>query len=139
MTLPTLAGVGWSSALSPLLAAKSIKPSDWGTVAALVLFIVGSMWIGWLEFDILLGDVRSLKQKRSVVRPLVAELQRRFSVSAAETGSLDLHRRAGIGVSVVAADRAHVVEVLDAAERLVAARPEIELLSVHRDLRRSDD
>ncbi|MCE9514778.1 MAG: DUF503 family protein [Mycobacterium sp.] len=25
------------------------------------------MWIGWLEFDILLGDVRSLKQKRSVV------------------------------------------------------------------------
>ena len=97
------------------------------------------MWIGWLEFDILLGDVRSLKQKRSVVRPLVAELQRRFSVSAAETGSLDLHRRAGIGVSVVAADRAHVVEMLDAAERLVAARPEIELLSAHRDLRRSDD
>ncbi|CKN71230.1 Protein of uncharacterised function (DUF503) [Mycobacterium tuberculosis] len=43
------------------------------------------MWIGWLEFDVLLGDVRSLKQKRSVTRPLVAELQRKFSVSAAET------------------------------------------------------
>lgn len=97
------------------------------------------MWIGWLEFDILLGDVRSLKEKRSMVRPIVAELQRRFAVSAAETGSLDLHRRAGIGVAVVAADRAHVVEVLDAAERLVAARPEIELLSARRDLRRSDD
>ena len=97
------------------------------------------MWIGWIEFDTLLGDVHSLKQKRSVVRPIVAELQRRFSVSAAETGSLDLHRRAGIGVSVVAADRAHVVEVLDAAERLVAARPEIELLSARRELRRSDD
>ena len=97
------------------------------------------MWIGWLEFDVLLGDVRSLKQKRSVVRPIVAELQRRFSVSAAETGSMDLHRRAGIGVAVVAADRAHVVTVLDAAERLVAGRPEIELLSVRRDLRRSED
>ncbi len=97
------------------------------------------MWIGWLEFDILLGDVRSLKDKRSVVRPLVAELQRRFSVSAAETGSLDLHRRAGIGIAVVAADRAHVVEVLDGAERLVAGRPEIELLSAHRELRRGDD
>ena len=97
------------------------------------------MWNGWLEFDILLGDVRSLKEKRSMVRPIVAELQRRFAVSAAETGSLDLHRRAGIGVAVVAADRAHVVEVLDAAERLVAARPEIELLSARRDLRRSDD
>jgi len=97
------------------------------------------VWIGWLEFDILLGDVRSLKQKRSVVRPIVAELKRRLAVSAAETGSLDLHRRTGIGVSVVAADRAHAVEVLDAAERLVAAHPEIELLSARRNLQRSDD
>lgn len=97
------------------------------------------MWIGWLEFDLLLGDVHSLKEKRSVVRPIVAELQRRFTVSAAETGSCDLHRRAGIGMGVVAGDRAHVVEVLDAAERLVAARPEVELLSVRRGLNRSDD
>jgi len=97
------------------------------------------VWIGWLEFDILLGDVRSLKQKRSVVRPIVAELRRRFAIAAAETGWLDLHRRAGIGVAAVAADRAHLVDVLDAAERLVAAHPEIELLSARRDLRRSDD
>jgi uncharacterized protein len=98
-----------------------------------------STWIGWLEFDLLLGDVHSLKQKRSLVRPLVAELQRRLSVSAAETDALDLHRRAGIGMAVVAADRAHVVDVLDAGERLVAARPEFELLSTRRGLRRSDD
>jgi uncharacterized protein len=97
------------------------------------------MWIGWLEFDLLLGDVRSLKEKRSVVRPLVAELQRRFSVSAAESGTQDLYRRAGIGLAVVSADRHHVVEVLDAAERLVAARPEVELLSARRGLHRSDD
>ena len=97
------------------------------------------MWIGWLEFDVLLGDVRSLKQKRSVIRPVIAELRRKFDVSAAETGDQDLHRRAGIGVGVVAADRQHVVDVLDAAERLVAARPELELLSVRRTLRRSDD
>jgi uncharacterized protein len=97
------------------------------------------MWIGWLEFDVLLGDVRSLKQKRSAIRPVIAELRRRFEVSAAETGSQDLHRRAGIGVAVVAADRTHVVDVLDAAERLVASRPELELLSVRRDLRRSSD
>jgi uncharacterized protein len=98
-----------------------------------------STWIGWLEFDLLFGDVHSLKQKRSVVRPLVAELQRRFSVSAAETDFLDLHRRAGVGLAVVAVDRAHVVDVLDAAERLVAARPEVELLSVKRRLQHSED
>ncbi|MGO4444888.1 DUF503 domain-containing protein [Mycobacterium sp. 2YAF39] len=97
------------------------------------------MWIGWLEFDLLLGDVHSLKEKRSVVRPVVAELQRRFAVSAAETGSQELHRRAGVGMAVVSADRAHLVEVLDAAERLVASRPEMESLSVRRGLRRSTD
>ncbi|MCV7433852.1 DUF503 domain-containing protein [Mycolicibacterium bacteremicum] len=97
------------------------------------------MWIGWLDCDLLLGDVHSLKQKRSVIRPVIAELRRRFTVSAAETGAQELHRRANIGVSVVAADRAHVVEVLDAAERLVAARPEFDLLSTRRGLHRSDD
>jgi uncharacterized protein YlxP (DUF503 family) len=97
------------------------------------------MWIGWLEFDLLLGDVRSLKQKRSAVRPVIAELQRRFAVSAAETGALQLHRRANIGVAVVSADRRHIVDVLDAAERLVAARPEMELLSARRGMRRSTD
>lgn len=97
------------------------------------------MWIGWLEFDVLLGDVRSLKQKRSMVRPVVAELARKFAVSAAETGSQDLHRRAGIGMAVVSADRGHAVDVLDSAERLVASHPEFELLSVRRGLTKSDD
>ena len=97
------------------------------------------MWTGTLELDLLLGDVHSLKEKRSVVRPLVAELRRRFEVSAAEVGHLELHRRAAIGVGLVAGDRAHVVEVLDAAERLAAYRPEVELLSARRRLVTTDD
>jgi len=97
------------------------------------------VWIGWLEFDLLLGEVHSLKQKRSAIRPLIAELAHRFAVSAAETGAHDLYRRANVGVAVVSADRGHVVDVLDAAERLVASRPEMELLSARRGLRRSSD
>ena len=58
------------------------------------------MYVGTLSFDLLLGDVRSLKEKRSVVRPIVAELQRKYAVSAAEVEHLDLHRRAGIGLAV---------------------------------------
>lgn len=97
------------------------------------------MYIGTLAMDLLLGDVRSLKQKRSVVRPIVAELQRRFSVAAAEAGHLDLHRRALVGVAVVAADAAHCRSVLEACERLVAGRPEVEVLSARHQLVRSDD
>ena len=97
------------------------------------------MFVGLLSLDLLLGDVRSLKEKRSVVRPVVAELRRRFEVSAAEAGHLDLHRRALIGVAVVAADAAHCVEVMDACERLVAARPELEVLSARQRLVGEDD
>jgi uncharacterized protein YlxP (DUF503 family) len=88
------------------------------------------VYVGALTLDVLLGDVRSLKQKRSAVRPLIAEVQRRFPGAAvSETGYLELHRRTEIGVAVVSSTAAHAVEVLDACERYVAARPEIELLS----------
>lgn len=87
------------------------------------------MYLGSLSLDLLLGDVHSLKEKRSVVRPIVAELRRRFAVSAAETGHLDLHRRSEISVAVVSAEPGHARELLDACERLVAGRPEIEILA----------
>lgn len=92
------------------------------------------MVVGTLVLDVLLGDVRSLKQKRSVVRPIVAELRRRFEVAAAETGNVDLHRRAEVAVAVVSSTHRHATEVLEQCERLVAGRPEVELLSARHRL-----
>ncbi|MDQ0870580.1 uncharacterized protein YlxP (DUF503 family) [Arthrobacter sp. V1I9] len=97
------------------------------------------MWIGWIEFDILLGDVQSLKEKRSVIRPLLADIKRRYDVSVAEVGDHDQYRRSQVGAGLVAADRAHLVEVLDAVERFVAGRPEIELLSARQRDHHSED
>ncbi|HEX5291892.1 MAG TPA: DUF503 domain-containing protein [Streptosporangiaceae bacterium] len=93
------------------------------------------MYVGALTLDLLLGDVRSLKQKRSAVRPIVAEVRRRFpGASVAETGYLDLHRRTEIGIAVVSSTAGHATEVLEACERFVAGRPEIEVLSARRQL-----
>lgn len=97
------------------------------------------MVIGWCTFDVLLGDVRSLKEKRSLVRPVLAELRRRHPVSAAETAAQDLHRRAELSVCLCADDGAHVREVLEACERLVAERPELELLSARTRVIDADD
>lgn len=98
------------------------------------------MYVGALTLDILLGDVHSLKEKRSVVRPLVAELQRRFPGAAVgETGHLELHRRVEIGIAVVSASAGNCGEVLDACERLVAFRPEMELLSARHRLYNDED
>jgi uncharacterized protein YlxP (DUF503 family) len=93
------------------------------------------MFVAALTLDVLLGDVRSLKQKRAVVRPLVAELRRSYpGVAIAETGHLDLHRRAEIGVAVVSATAANAMQVATQCEQLVARRPEIELLSARQRL-----
>jgi uncharacterized protein len=93
------------------------------------------VFVGALTVDLLLGDIRSLKQKRSVVRPILAEVQRRFpGVAVAETGDHDLHRRAELGVAVVAGTADHCTHVLDACERLIAGRPDIELLSARQRL-----
>jgi len=93
------------------------------------------MYVGALTLDVLLGDVRSLKQKRTAVASVVAEVRRRHpGVSVAETGYAELHRRAEIGVAIVSSTAAHAVEVLEACERLVAARPDIELLSARQRL-----
>jgi uncharacterized protein len=97
------------------------------------------MYTGTAVFDVLLpGDSRSLKAKRSYVRPVVAAL-RRYEVAVAEVGALDRHGRAEIGVAVVAADAGHVGSVLDACEKLVVGRPELELLSVRRRLHGDHD
>ncbi|HEV7964827.1 MAG TPA: DUF503 domain-containing protein [Actinoplanes sp.] len=90
-------------------------------------------------FDVLLpSDSRSLKQKRSYVRPIIAML-RKFEVSVAEVGFLDLHGRAQIGVAVVAAEPSQARAVIDTCENQMAGRPEIELLSVRRRLHGDED
>lgn len=97
------------------------------------------MHTGTTVFDLLLpGDSRSLKEKRSYVRPIIAAL-RKYEVAVAEVGALELHGRTEIGVAVVAADAAHVNQVLDRCERLVVGRPEVEVLSVRRRWYGDDD
>jgi uncharacterized protein YlxP (DUF503 family) len=97
------------------------------------------MVVGVIVADLLLGDVHSLKEKRGVVRPIVAELRRRFEVSAAETGDQELYRRAEISATLVAGDHRHAVEVLAACERLLAGRPEVELLATRTRVLDDDD
>jgi uncharacterized protein len=93
------------------------------------------VYVGALTLDVLLGDVHSLKAKRGIVKPLVAELRRCYpGVAVAETGHLDLHRRAEIGVAVVSATAENALSVLSDCERRVAGHPEIELLSARQRL-----
>lgn len=89
------------------------------------------MYVGILEFDVLMGEVDSLKYKRAVLRPVLARL-RRLDVAVTEAGDPDRLRRALIGVATVSGDSGQVHRVLDTCERQVAGEPELEMLSARR-------
>lgn len=89
------------------------------------------MYLGALELDVLLGDVRSLADKRSTVEPVLSELQR-FGVSVTETGEQDRIRRSLFGIAAAGSDVDGLHDKLDECERHVAERHDLELLAVRR-------
>jgi len=58
--------------------------------------------IGIITFRI--HDCRSLKQKRSVVKALVRQIQKNFNASVAEVGAHDIYQKVEIGFSMVGTD-----------------------------------
>jgi len=98
------------------------------------------MFVAALRADLLLPEqVRSLKQRRGVVNPLIAGLRRTFEVSAADVSDPVLPGRAQVGVTAVSGSPGHAQEVLGRVERWLSERPEVELLSIQRRLFGLDD
>lgn len=85
-----------------------------------------------LSIELHLPDCRSLKAKRSVVKPIVEGLRRRYQVAAAEVGHADSWQRAELGVAVVSGSQHHAADVLDEVERFVWSFPEVQVLSISR-------
>jgi uncharacterized protein YlxP (DUF503 family) len=85
-----------------------------------------------LRIDLYLRECRSLKAKRSVVRPLVEGLRKRYRVSVSEIDHQDSWQRAVVGVAAVAPSYSHLTEVLQEVERFVWSFPEVEVLRVDR-------
>ena len=74
------------------------------------------MVVGILRLDLHLHGVHSLKEKRSVVRRLLARCRNRYPVSAAEVGHQDLWQRTLIGVALVSSSEAVIAPILERLE-----------------------
>ena len=83
------------------------------------------MVVGVLRLDLHLHGVHSLKEKRGVVRRLLARCRNRYPVSAAEVGHHDLWQRALIGVAVVSGSEAVIAPILERLEDDLHAEAEI--------------
>lgn len=71
------------------------------------------MVVGLLQFDLIIHDAISLKDKRRVVSSLKDRLHREHLVSIAEVGDPDLLNHARLAVAVVARDGKRAGEILD--------------------------
>ena len=82
-----------------------------------------------------LPGVRSLKEKRSIVKSLLARMRNKFNVSAAEVDSQDAHGRAVLGVAAVSASGDYAHGQLEALVRWIEEeRPDLTILDADIEL-----
>ena len=79
--------------------------------------------------------VHSLKEKRMIVKSIIAQLQNRFHVSAAEIDQQDSHRIIVIGVAAVMPHNAMADSLMDEISQFVENNTEAEILDETRELR----
>ena len=88
------------------------------------------MIVGTAVITLLIPGARSLKDKRSVVKSLLARMRNEFNISAAEVDAQQAHDRAVLGVACVSSSAEYARGQLDAVLRWVEAeRPDIPVVS----------
>lgn len=75
--------------------------------------------VGVARLTLVLGQSRSLKDKRQVVRKVVDRVRARFLVAIAEVDDLDLWQKATLGLAVVGNETAYVRAALDEVIRAI--------------------
>jgi uncharacterized protein YlxP (DUF503 family) len=86
------------------------------------------MVVGVCRITLGLPGNDSLKGKRRVVRRIVDRTRNEYNAAIAEVGSLDVHRRAELGIAVVSNDTRHANEMLDKIGSFVSGLTEAVVL-----------
>ena len=83
-----------------------------------------------------LAGCRSLKEKRSLIKPLLARLHREFNVTAAEVAHQDVWQSAEIAIVVVGNDAGRLrAELQNIVQWIEHNRQEVEVVDAHFELR----
>ncbi|HUW02166.1 MAG TPA: DUF503 domain-containing protein [Acidimicrobiales bacterium] len=90
------------------------------------------MFVLSLQVEVHVPNARSLKNKRSAVKPVIEGARRRFGVSAAEVDHQHKWQRASIGFAVVSSTHAKAQDIIDSVERFVWSFPEIVVMNADR-------
>lgn len=93
------------------------------------------MMVAVLEIRLYAPWVHSLKEKRMVVKSLLAKVRNKFHVSAAEVAEQDVHQTIVIGVASIAAHQAQADSIMDEIIGFVEENTEAEVVEIMREVR----
>ena len=93
------------------------------------------MKIAVITFRLHAPWVHSLKEKRMIVKSLLAKLQNKFHVSAAEIDEQDIHQIIVIGVAAIVPYQALADSLMDDISAFVEENCEAEILDEVREVR----
>lgn len=87
------------------------------------------MFIGTLAIHLRLETCHSLKEKRSIVKSIIARLRNEFNISVAEVAEQDHWQTAVIGVAGVSGNKQYVQQQLHAViDWVYDNRPDVEII-----------
>jgi uncharacterized protein YlxP (DUF503 family) len=88
------------------------------------------MFVGVCIIELHLPSVTSLKEKRGILKALLARLHREFNVSAAEVALHDVWQSASIALAIVSTSAAHANNLLEnALGWLEHNRPDLDMVA----------
>ena len=93
------------------------------------------MNIATMTFRLHAPWVHSLKEKRMIVKSIIAKLQNKFHVSASEIDEQDIHQIIVIGVAFIVPHNALADSILDEISVFVEESTEAEILDEMREMR----
>jgi len=93
------------------------------------------MKIAVMTFRLHAPWVHSLKEKRMIVKSLIAKLQNKFHVSAAEVDEQDIHQIIVLGVAGIIPHNAFADSLMEEISRFIEENTEAEIIDEEREIR----
>lgn len=93
------------------------------------------MIIGTAEIKLYAPWVYSLKEKRMIVKSLIAKTRNKFNVSIAEIAEQDTHQTIVLGLACVAGSVSHSDSIIDNVILLIESSTEAEITDIVREIR----
>lgn len=92
------------------------------------------MFIGVLKVGLYLSEAQSLKDKRRIIKSLIARIKNKFNLSVAETGHMDSWNNCELGIVCISNEAAHSDSMLSSAVNFIEFQGTVELTFVQTEI-----